>query len=194
MPSGMGTRTTAIAQAPSGAKDRWWACFRGQRLLSPLLGLGPENLHATFAYIAGHHRSYEQCRVGGGRRQKLRAVVKSLGSRYSDGRPGSVGPSRTSRRNTHDPMDITLNLPRILQQYCHGQPELRLRGATVRAVLEALQHEYPALYRCICNETGTVRPHINLFLNNDLLHRRNGLDTRLEAGHVLSVFQAVSGG
>ena len=139
-----------------------------------------------FAYASGYEAA--PCRPMAG------DIVKTRGSRYSDGRPGSVGPSRTSGRSCHDPMDITLSLPRILQQYCHGQPELRLRGATVRAVLEALQHEYPTLYRCICNETGTVRPHINLFLNNDLLHRRNGLDTRLEAGHVLSVFQAVSGG
>lgn len=91
-------------------------------------------------------------------------------------------------------MDITLSLPRILRPYCNGKLELRLPGATVFAVLEAVRHEYPALYRCLCNETGTLRPHINLFLNNDLLPRRQGLETRLEAGDVLSVFQAVSGG
>jgi molybdopterin converting factor small subunit len=64
----------------------------------------------------------------------------------------------------------------------------------VRAVLEALHDAYPGLYRCLCNATGAVRTHIHLFVNDDFLHHRNGLDTRLESGAVLSVFQAVSGG
>ena len=95
----------------------------------------------------------------------------------------------------NDPsMEITLRLPRVLQQHCDGKPELRLRGATVRAVLEALRREHPALFQCICNETGALRQHVHLFVNNDLLGRRDGVDTRLEPGDVLSVFPAVSGG
>jgi len=91
-------------------------------------------------------------------------------------------------------MAIKFQIPRILQQYCNGASELTLNGATVRDVLDELQRDYPSLYQCICDETGTIRRHINLFLNNDFLADRKGLDARLEPDDVLSVFQAVSGG
>ena len=91
-------------------------------------------------------------------------------------------------------MPTTVQIPRILQQYSGGQRELSLQGATVRDLLEDLRREHPSLYGCICNETGSVRQHINLFVNDDFLRDRSGLDTQLQSGDVVSVFQAVSGG
>jgi molybdopterin converting factor small subunit len=87
-----------------------------------------------------------------------------------------------------------LQIPRVLQQYCEGRPEVELPGETVREVLAELHRRHPALYICICNETGAIRRHVNLFVNDDLLGDREGLDTHLVAGDMVSVFQSVSGG
>lgn len=91
-------------------------------------------------------------------------------------------------------METKLLIPRILQVHAEGRAELLVRGGTVRALLDELQRAHPALHRCIRNETGQIRQHINLFINNDFLRDREGLDTELRAGDVVSVFQAVSGG
>ena len=91
-------------------------------------------------------------------------------------------------------MEIAFQIPRILQPYAEGTLELRLCGQTVGGVLEELQRDYPLLYRCICNETGTVRQHINLFVNNSVLKDRTDLSAPLTSGDIVSVFQAVSGG
>ena len=91
-------------------------------------------------------------------------------------------------------MATAFQIPRILQQYCDFKRELHLPGETVRDVLLELSQKHPELYRCLCNETGVLRQHINLFVNDDFLRDRNGLDTRLVAGDVVTVFQAVSGG
>ena len=91
-------------------------------------------------------------------------------------------------------MNIRFQIPRVLQSECGGKSELSLSGQSVRAVLQQLQRDYPSVYICVCDETGKVRQHINLFINNDLLDKRNGLDTQLKASDVVSVFQAVSGG
>jgi sulfur-carrier protein len=85
-------------------------------------------------------------------------------------------------------------IPRVLQQYCDGRHELRLHGATLREAFDELNRVYPQLYQCLCNETGAVRKHINIFVNNSLPGERNNLDTRLEPDDVILVFQAVSGG
>ena len=91
-------------------------------------------------------------------------------------------------------MTVSLRIPRILQQHSGGAQELRLPASTVRDLLEELERRFPALYQCICDETGAVRRHVSLFLNNDLMNDDTGFDKRLKAGDVVSVFQAVSGG
>lgn len=91
-------------------------------------------------------------------------------------------------------MSIILQIPTALRQDCGGASELRLSAPTVRAVLEQLEQSYPALHRGVCHETGALRPHINLFVNDSFLPRRDGLDTALKSGDVLAIMPAVSGG
>lgn len=92
-------------------------------------------------------------------------------------------------------MTITVHVPGSLRADSGGVSRIPLPApTTVRAALEALQREHPALYRNICDETGAVRRHINLFVNTSHMRDRDGLDTTLVAGDVLAVLPAVSGG
>jgi molybdopterin converting factor small subunit len=67
-------------------------------------------------------------------------------------------------------------------------------ATTVRAVLAALAREQPALYRNVCDETGAVRRHLNVFVNSDNVRDIGGLDAALSPGDVLTFLPAVSGG
>ena len=89
---------------------------------------------------------------------------------------------------------ITVSVPTPLRGCCAGASELTLPATSVRAVLEELERRYPALHRSICDETGTVRRHINLFVNTEHMRDCNGLDTSLEPRDVVTIMTAVSGG
>ena len=91
-------------------------------------------------------------------------------------------------------MSITVHVPSPLRADCDGASELTLSAASVRAALEEIERRYPALHRSICNETGAVRPHVNLFVNLAHVRERDGLDTALAPGDILTIFPAVSGG
>jgi molybdopterin converting factor small subunit len=91
-------------------------------------------------------------------------------------------------------MPVSVQIPPVLRHECGGARELSLSASTVRAALDHLKRDYPALYRNVCDETGAVRRHVNLFVNNAFLHQREGLDTALAAGDVLTIMPAVSGG
>lgn len=82
----------------------------------------------------------------------------------------------------------------MLRCECGGAAELSVSAATVRAALEQLERSHPALYRSVCDETGAVRRHVNLFVNNSFLPPREGLDASLAAGDILTIMPAVSGG
>lgn len=89
---------------------------------------------------------------------------------------------------------ITVSVPTPLRKCCAGASELTLAATSVRAVLVELERRYPALHRSICDETGAVRRHVNLFVNNDHMRDCHGLDTTLEVGDVVTIMTAVSGG
>ena len=89
---------------------------------------------------------------------------------------------------------ITIHVPGPLRGCCAGAAVLALSATSVRAVLDELERRYPALHRSICDETGTVRRHINLFVNTHHMRDRNGLDTPLAPGDEVTILPAVSGG
>ena len=91
-------------------------------------------------------------------------------------------------------MTITIQVPAALRAYCDGTSELSLSAPSVRAALEEIEGSHPALYRGICDETGAVRRHVNLFVNASHMRDRDGLDTPLVPGDVLTILPAVSGG
>lgn len=91
-------------------------------------------------------------------------------------------------------MTITVHVPGALRDYCEGASELFLSAPSVRAVLEELERCHPSLYCNICDETGRVRRHINLFVNTSHVRDREGLDTALVPGDIVTILPAISGG
>ncbi|MEO5617234.1 MAG: MoaD/ThiS family protein [Candidatus Eisenbacteria bacterium] len=89
---------------------------------------------------------------------------------------------------------ITVFVPGVLRAYCGGAAEISLAAPGVREALGQLERDHPALYRNVCDETGTVRRHINLFVNSSHMRDCDGLDTVLAPGDVLTILPAVSGG
>ena len=96
----------------------------------------------------------------------------------------TVGPAPT----------ITIHVPGPLRTYCAGAAQLSISARTVRAALEDIQRNQAALYRNVCDETGRVRRHLNVFVNSDNMRDLDGVDTTLTPGDVVTILPAVSGG
>jgi len=91
-------------------------------------------------------------------------------------------------------MSITINVPGALRDRCDGASVLQISAASVRAALDQLQQRYPGVYQGVCDETGRVRRHVNLFVNSANIRDLNGLDSPLAPGDSLTILPAVSGG
>ena len=89
---------------------------------------------------------------------------------------------------------ITLHVLGALRAYCGGAAQLSISAGTVRAALEDLERSQSALYRNLCDETGKVRKHLNVFVNTDNVRDLDGIDTTLAPGDVVTILPAVSGG
>ena len=90
--------------------------------------------------------------------------------------------------------DITVAVSSPLRDFCGGEAEIRVRVADLRALLGELERSQPRLHRAICDETGRIRRHVNLFINELHMSERGGLDATLAPGDVVTILPAVSGG
>ena len=69
-----------------------------------------------------------------------------------------------------------------------------MAAPTVRAALRQLEQSQFALYRKVCDETGAVRRHLNVFVNTAHIRDLNGVETPLAEGDEVTILPAVSGG
>ena len=98
---------------------------------------------------------------------------------------------------------VTIVLPPVLRRkhsaalgMCdrsQGSGHVEVAATTVRSALVSLHRQHPLIYQELCNETGAVRQHINLFVNDDCIDKSE-LEHPLESGDILSILTAVSGG
>ncbi len=91
-------------------------------------------------------------------------------------------------------LGVEVFVPELLRTYCGNARTLEVSGGTVRAVLEEIERVHPMLYVNVCDETGAVRRHINIFVNELHMRDLDGLDSALAAGDVVIILPAVSGG
>ena len=89
---------------------------------------------------------------------------------------------------------IQIHVPGVLRTYCDGTAHLFISAHTVHGAFAELQRSQFALYRNVCDETGKLRRHLNVFVNSDNIRDLDGMDTLLTAGDVLTILPAVSGG
>src|SRR2546421_161471 len=70
---------------------------------------------------------------------------------------------------------VRVHIPMLLRDRCGGAAEIPLAATSMRTLLGELERRHPGLYQGVCDETGTVRRHVNLFVNMDHMRDRNGL-------------------
>lgn len=92
---------------------------------------------------------------------------------------------------------VTLQLPRPLHGLADDQGVLRIpvaSGATLAAVLDAVDARFPVLGRRLRDETGALRRYVNVYLDGEDVRWLAGPDTPLRAGQEVRVIASVAGG
>jgi len=87
-----------------------------------------------------------------------------------------------------------VNLPNLLRQHAGGQRSVRVEGATIGEVLEALQRQYPGMSGQLVTADGQLHKFVNVYLNDDDVRYMDKLDTKVLAGDTVSILPAVAGG
>jgi molybdopterin converting factor small subunit len=91
---------------------------------------------------------------------------------------------------------ITFNVTGFLTDFTNGQSQIVVdsQAATVGEALDTLWRRHVGLRDRVLNEQGKLRQHVNIFLNDDNVRRKELLDTTLPENCEITILPAVSGG
>ena len=91
-------------------------------------------------------------------------------------------------------MSVTVRVPTTLRTLTGGASEVALEGATVGEVLTALESVHPGFKDRLLDADGTLRRFVNLYVADDDVRFREGMDTAVADGDTVSIIPAVAGG
>ena len=84
-----------------------------------------------------------------------------------------------------------VRLPSTLEPLFPGLPrQVHVHAATVRDVIDYLDHEWPGILDRLCEPGPTLRRHIHVYVNRE----RAKLDTPVAEQSRVDVIAAISGG
>lgn len=91
---------------------------------------------------------------------------------------------------------ITFNVTGFLTDFTAGQNQIRVDSDAneLGEALEILWRQHPGLRDRVLNEQGNLRQHVNIFLNEDNVRRKQLLETTLPENCEITILPAVSGG
>jgi molybdopterin converting factor small subunit len=93
-------------------------------------------------------------------------------------------------------MSITIELPGALQAHASGSASVVLEEpcASVGEVLAALAVRWPGVLDRVMTEQGELRPHVNVFIDEENSRFLGGLEAPVPDGSTILILPAVSGG
>ncbi len=89
--------------------------------------------------------------------------------------------------SAEEKISIALRLPSTLSAYSGGKSQIMLEADTVEQVLALLAQQHPRVWERLCTEDGQLRPHVRIFVNNELVSSASDLQTKLKSGQEVIV-------
>jgi MoaD family protein len=91
-------------------------------------------------------------------------------------------------------MSIKVRIPTPLQKLTQDKSEVEAEGENIRALIEDLEKSFPGIKARICDEKGTLRRFINIYVNEEDIRFLERDNTPLKDGDEVSIIPAIAGG
>jgi molybdopterin synthase sulfur carrier subunit len=91
-------------------------------------------------------------------------------------------------------MSLKVVIPTPLRKFTSGAETVEVEGATVKEVLDTLDSKYPGFRASVCDESGSLRRFINIYLDGEDVRFLENLSTPVPEGAELAIVPAISGG
>jgi sulfur-carrier protein len=91
-------------------------------------------------------------------------------------------------------MSLRVVIPTPLRKYTNGAEAVEVEAATVQEILNNLDSRYPGFRASICDESGSLRRFINIYIDGEDVRFLENLATPVTDGAEVAIVPAISGG
>lgn len=91
-------------------------------------------------------------------------------------------------------MSVPVRLAQHLRRFVDAPALCDAEGSTVAELIRSLDDQYPGIGDYLITETGALRQHVNIFLDQQHVLDRTELSDSTEGVKEISIMQALSGG
>ena len=91
-------------------------------------------------------------------------------------------------------MAIKVRIPTPLMKLTDNQSEVSAEGETVSEIINNLENQFNGIKDRICEESGSPRRFINIYINEEDIRFLEGEKTIVKDGDEISIIPAIAGG
>ncbi len=91
-------------------------------------------------------------------------------------------------------MAIKVRIPSPLRKLTQEKSEVEASGQNIGDLINHLDGAYPGLKERICEEDGSIRRFVNIYLNEEDIRFLKGMDSAVKDGDEVSIVPAMAGG
>jgi adenylyltransferase/sulfurtransferase len=91
-------------------------------------------------------------------------------------------------------MAVTVLIPAALRTFTERQSEIEVQADTVGTAIKMVTEKYPDIKKHLYKGENELRDFINIFLGEENIKNKNGLDTKITDGDTIMLVPAIAGG
>ena len=91
-------------------------------------------------------------------------------------------------------MAVQVLIPTPLQKSTNNEASVEVEASSINDLITALNNRYPGIQERLCDDSGTLRRFLNLYVNGEDIRFKDNQTTALNDGDEVSIVLAVAGG
>lgn len=91
-------------------------------------------------------------------------------------------------------MAVKVRIPTPLMKLTDNQAEVSAEGVSISEVINNLESQFNGIKERICEENGSPRRFINIYINEEDIRFLDGENTAVKDGDEISIIPAIAGG
>ena len=91
-------------------------------------------------------------------------------------------------------MAVKVRIPTPLMKLTDNQAEVSAEGVSISEVINNLELQFNGIKERICEESGSPRRFINIYVNEEDIRFLEGENTAVKDGDEISIIPAIAGG
>ena len=87
-----------------------------------------------------------------------------------------------------------IRIPTPLRRLTNEKDEVESNASSISELVVDLEEQFPGIKDRLCEDDGTIRKFINIYVNDEDIRFLDGVNTKIKNEDIVSIIPAIAGG